>query len=159
MLLATLLAASLAVAPSNPELHDCTTTRRATLSLRGFGAMREDRVGRFTNLPPLACTDVHVDSVIAFPGRVRRGGKQALELTFYFAEHPPAGKTLNHTLRVELVDRKIKLVEGFAPAWIAAKATRSIVKISLEVGEEKLAELLALPEPPDLEVTLEVRAE
>jgi hypothetical protein len=43
-----------------------------------------------------------------------------------------------------------------ARPWEAAKPTRTVVKLSLEVGEARLAEVLSRPDPPLLRLTLDL---
>ncbi len=146
------------IAGAQLPLRDCPLVRRATLSLAGLGRMPENELARFANLPEMRCQDVHVESITVFPGRVKKG-RQALEIVAYFAEHPPAGRAIRHALRFELVVQEKSIAEVAPPPWSAAKTTRSVVKALVEVGEARLAELLALADPPVLRVTLEVREE
>ena len=138
-----------------PQLHDCPAQRRALLPLKGLDTMPEDRVARFSNPPEFLCEDVSVESVVVYPGRVRRG-KRALEVVGNFAERPAAGNVLRHALRVELLDGETVVASQKAPPWEAARPTRTVVKLSLEVGAARLADVLSRPDPPLLRVTLEV---
>jgi hypothetical protein len=144
-----------AVGAEGPVLHDCPPQRRALVSLAGFDRMAEDRVARFSNLREFLCQDVHAESIIVYPGRVRRG-RQALEVVANFTERPPSGTALRHRLRVELMEGESVVATAQARPWVADKPTRAVAKLSVEIGAARLAEILSRPDAPLLRLTLDV---
>jgi hypothetical protein len=152
--LAVVLVLAMAGAQTLP-LHDCPAQRRALLPLAGLDRMPEDRVARFSNPPEFLCQDVNAESIVVYPGKIRRG-RQALEVIGTFAERPAGGAVLRHALRAELVDGETVVASADARPWEAARPTRTVVKLSLEVGEARLAEVLSRPDPPLLRLTLDL---
>lgn len=156
-MLAVMMLLAMAAGAQASQLHDCPAQRRALLPLAGIDRMPEDRVARFANPPEFLCQDVNAESIVVYPGRARRG-RQALEVVGTFVERPAGGAVLRHALRVELLDGETVVASADARPWEAAKPTRTVVKLSLEVGKARLAEVLARPSPPLLRLTLDLSA-
>jgi hypothetical protein len=155
IVLVALLLLAAATGGEAAELYDCPALRRALLPLAGLDRMPEDRVARFSSPPEFLCSDVNAESIVVYPGRARRG-RQALEVIGTFVERPAGGAVLRHTLRAELVDGETVVASADARPWEAARPTRTVVKVSLEVGEARLREVLSRSDPPLLRLTLDL---
>jgi hypothetical protein len=153
--LAAVLLVVAAAGAQGAVLYDCPPLRRALLPLAGLDRMPEDRVARFANPPEFLCSDVNAESIVVYPGRARRG-RQALEVIGTFVERPAGGSLLRHALRAELLDGETVVASADAPPWESARPTRSVVKLSLEVGEARLREVLSRSDPPLLRLTLDL---
>jgi len=155
IVLAAVLLLAAAAGAEGPVLYDCPALRRALLPLAGLDRMPEDRVARFSNPPEFLCQDVNAESIVVYPGRARRG-RQALEVVGTFVERPAGGAVLRHALRAELLDGETVVASADARPWESARPTRTVVKLALEVGEARLAEVLSRPSPPLLRLTLDL---